>query len=154
MPLTNSERDLPCSVHVKTTYGLICRKVECTAPQGKVNTDSWLKEQCSVLDKSPFIMPNELYHIDMLIHHIKWNEIYLTFGSIRWIIKKNTYIYISTHVYIMCNISIYFFPWKQFSVWFSINDTLKLFSKIRNNFGRIWYGLPFLALSFLVAISV
>lgn len=157
MPLTNSERDLPCSVHVKTTHGLICRKVECTAPQGKVNTDSWLKEQCSVLDKSPFIITNELYHIDMLINHIKWNEIYLIFGSIRWIIKKvPTYIYkyTCTQVYIMCNISIYFFPWKQFSVWFSIKDTLKLFSKIRDNFGRIWYGLPFLALRFLVAISV
>lgn len=146
-------RETTSSVHVKTTYGLICKKVECTAPQGKVNTDSWLKEQCSVPDKSPFIMPNELYHIDMLINHMKWNEIYLIFGSIRWIIKKvPTYIYKDTYIY---NVQyIYFFPWKQFSVWFSIKDTLKLFSKIRNNFGRIWYGLPFLALSFLVAISV
>lgn len=27
-------------------------------------------------------------HIDMLIHHVTWNEIYLIFGRIRWIVRN------------------------------------------------------------------
>lgn len=90
----------------------------------------------------------------MLINYVKWNEIYLIFGRIRWIVKKITYICKYTCIYNVQYIFIYFFLWKQFSVWFSIKDTLKLFSKIETilvEFGMVchfWLCVFFLQSQF------
>lgn len=64
-------------------------------------------------------------------------------------------IYVYVCVDINCSLCIYnvqyLFHESSF-VWFSIKDTLKLFSKVRNTFGRI--GIPFLALRCLSEISI